>query len=123
MPEQNENLGSFFKENSKLAREYFETQIEVNRLRAVRLISKSAGYLIWIIFSLFLLFLLIIFLGIVTSIWLSNLTGSYIEGFGITTLALLVIILILALFRKALFVTPIIKAFIHHSEEPASEKE
>jgi hypothetical protein len=123
MSEHQENLGSFFKENSKLAQEYFETQMEVYRLKAVKFISKSAGYFIWIITSLFLLFVFIIFLGIVISIWLSNITGSYVEGFGITTLAILVIIIMLALLRKALFVTPIIKTFIHHSEEPVSEKE
>jgi hypothetical protein len=123
MSEHQENLGSFFKENSKLAKEYFETQMQIYRLKAVKLISKSAGYLIWIIISLFLLFLFMIFLGTIIGLWLSNITGSYIEGFGITTLALLVIIIILALLRKTLFVTPIIKTFIHHSEESTTEKE
>ena len=122
MSEHQENIGSFFKENSKLAQEYFETQMEIYRLSAVRFISKSAGYLIWIIISSFLLFLFLIFLGILTSIWISKITGSYVEGFGITTLAILVIIFVLALLRKTLFVTPIIKTFIHHSEEP-SEKD
>ena len=62
MSDNQENLGSFFKENAKLLREYFETRMKVYRLRAVRLLSKSAGYFIWIIISLFLLFLFIIFL-------------------------------------------------------------
>ena len=118
-----ENLGSFFKENKKLAKSYIETRAEIYRLRAIRLLSKSAGYFFWIIISLFLLFLFIIFLGIVTSLWLSNITGSYLAGFGITTLAFLIIIIILTLFRKVLFVNPIIKAFIHHSQEEPAEEE
>lgn len=113
-----ENLGSFFKENSALAREYFETQMEIYRLKTVRLISKTAGYFIWIIISLFLLFLFFIFLGAVAGLWLSDITGSYIAGFGITTLVILLLIIVLALLRKSLFVNPIIKAIIHRSEPP-----
>ena len=123
MFEHQENLGSFFKENSKLAHEYFETQMEIYRLKTGKFISKLAGYLIWVIASLFLLFLFTVFFGTVISIWLSDITGSYVEGFGITTLAILVIIIVLALLRKVLFVTPIIETLIYHSEEPASEKE
>jgi hypothetical protein len=116
-----ENLGSFFKENTKLLRDYFETRMKIYRLRALRLLSKSAGYFIWLIISLFLFFLFIIFLGVVVSLWLSNLTGSYIAGFGITTGIIFVLIIVLALFRKTLFVNPIIKAFISQSEEKDDE--
>jgi len=118
-----ENLGSFFKENKKLISSYIETRVEIFRLRILRILSKSAGYFFWIIISLFLAFLFIIFLGIVVSIWLSNITGSYLAGFGITTFTILIIIILLTIFRKALFVHPIIKSFIHHSQEGSSEDE
>lgn len=123
MSEQQENLGSFFKENTKLAKDYFETRMEIYRLMGIRLLSKSAGYLIWIIISLFLFFLFAVFAGVVLSFWLSNLTGSYIAGFGITTGVLLFVILLLTALRKTLFVNPIIKSIINHSEEEASEEE
>lgn len=121
MSEQQENFGSFFKENAKLAKEYFETRMEIYRLSGIRLASKSAGYLIWIIISLFLFFLFAVFAGIAVSLWLSNLTGSYIAGFGITTGAIALVILLLAAMRKALFVNPIIKSIISHSEENEEE--
>ncbi len=123
MSEQQENLGSFFKENAKMAREYFETRLEIYRLRAIRLISKSAGYFIWIIISLFLAFLLIIFLGIVLSLWFSEMTGSYLTGFSITTLILLALVIIIALLRKKLFVNPIIRAFIARAEDGDDKEE
>ncbi|HWC53911.1 MAG TPA: hypothetical protein VG676_10035 [Chitinophagaceae bacterium] len=123
MSDNQENLGSFFKENAKLLREYFETRMKVYRLRAVRLLSKSAGYFIWIIISLFLLFLFIIFLGVVLSLWFSQMTGSYIAGFSITTGIIFLVIILLALFRKPLFVNPIIKAFISQSEENIDEED
>lgn len=123
MSDNQENLGSFFKENARLLREYFETRLKIYRLRAVRLLSKSAGYFIWIIISLFLLFLFIIFLGVVLSLWFSQMTGSYIAGFSITTGIIFLVIILLALFRKALFVNPIIKAFISQSEEIIEEED
>ncbi|MBK5270703.1 MAG: hypothetical protein JJE22_06785 [Bacteroidia bacterium] len=112
-----ENIGSFIRENKKLVKSYFETRAEIYRLKAVRLLSKTAGYLIWIIISLFLALLFIIFLGIVASLWLSEITGSYLAGFSITSLGILVIIIVLALLRRVLFVNPIIKAVINHANE------
>ena len=123
MIDKQENLGSFFKENARSLKEYFETRMKIYRLQAVRMISRSAGYFMWMIISLFLLFLFIIFLGVVLSLWFSDLTGSYIAGFGITTGILFLIIILLALFRKSLFVDPIIKAFINRSEENDSEED
>src|SRR5258708_40015408 len=99
-----ENLGSFFKENKNHLKDYLDTRLDILRLKLIRVFSKSAGYFIWIIISLFLLWLFIIFLGLVTGFWLSSLTGSYTIGFGITALILLVLIIVLALLRKALFV-------------------
>ncbi len=123
MAEQQENLGSFFKENAKLAREYFETRLEIYRLRAIRLIAKSAGFFLWIIISLFLAFLLIIFLGIVVSLWFSEMTGSYLTGFSITTLIILALIIIIALLRKKIFVNPIIRTFISKTAVKDEEDE
>lgn len=122
MANQKEDLGSFFKENVQLARDYFDTRMEIYRLRMIRLLSKSAGYFLWITISLFLVFLLFIFLGLILGIWLSDVTGSYLKGFSLATLVLLVFIIILAVLRKVLFVNPIIKTFIRHSGEPEEEE-
>lgn len=123
MSDTQENFASFFKENAKLVREYFETRMKIYRLRAIRIIAKSAGYFLWIIISLFLLFLFIIFLGVILGLWLSDITGSYITGFSITTGIILLLIILLTLFRKVLFVNPIIKAFISQSEENINEED
>lgn len=112
-----ENLGTFFKDNKKLVKDYFETRLDIYRLKIIRIFSKSAGYFVWIIISLFLLFLFIIFGGLVTGFWLSELTGSYAKGFGLATLIILVIILLLALLRKVLFVNPIIRVIINNADE------
>ncbi|MBL7738670.1 MAG: hypothetical protein JNK14_05585 [Chitinophagaceae bacterium] len=119
-----DNFGSFFRENKKLVKDYFDTRMDIFRLKMIRIASRSAGYLIWIMISLFLLLLFIIFLGITTGFWLSSLTGSYTKGFGLTTLIILAVIIILAALRKALFVNPIIRNIIHRAaeeEEPVKE--
>ena len=112
-----ENLGSFFKENKKHLKDYLETRVDIFRLKMIRIFSKSAGYFIWIIVSLFLLWLFIIFMGLVTGFWLSSVTGSYTKGFGITALIILLLIILLALLRRVLFVNPIIRAVIKNANE------
>lgn len=114
---QPENLNSFFKDSKPLFKEYIETRLELFRLQAIRVISQSAGYLVWILISLFLLFLIMIFSGIVLGCWLSGLFDSYVLGFGLTTLILVVIFVLLAVFRKKLFVHPVIQAIISKTND------
>ena len=117
-----DNLGEFIKENKNLAKEYVETRIELYKLRVIRIFAKIAGSLIWIIISLILLSLLVIFMGLVTGFWLSELTGSYTKGFGLTALLVMALILILTTLRKALFIDPIIKICIRKMyDEPTEE--
>jgi hypothetical protein len=114
MPE-TETFGSFFQETRKLAKEYLDIRLETYRLMLIRLFSKSAGYLIWIIVSLCLVSLFFVFAGLATGFWLSEITGSYTKGFGLTTLIVLTVVILLALFRKALFVNPIVRKIIRRS--------
>jgi hypothetical protein len=112
-----DNLGSFFKDSKPLLKDYAETKLEIYRLQAIRLVSRSAGFLVWVLIALFLLFLIMIFSGIVLACWLSGLLHSYVLGFGITTLILVVFFILLTVFRKALFVQPVMQAIIKKTNE------
>lgn len=112
-----ENLGSYIRENKELLQEYIETRLEIVRLQGVRAGSKAGGYLVWLLVSMFLLFLIFIFAGLVLALWLSDLTGSYIKGFGYSTLILIGIALLVALFRKPLFINPAIRTMIRQLHE------
>lgn len=116
-PEGTEDLGSFFRENTRLLREYAEARIELMKLKFLRGSARAAGTFLWIIISLFLLFLLVIFAGLVLGFWLSAKTGSYTTGFGITTLFMLLLLLLLAVFRRALFIDPFIRTFIRRTAD------
>jgi hypothetical protein len=121
-----ENLGSFFKENKNLVKEYLDTRLEIYKLKIIRILSKSAGNLIWIIISLFLILLFSIFLALVGGFWLSDLTGSYVKGFGIITLIILLKIVLLTIFRKTLFINPIVRLIVSKTadeEIAGNEKE
>jgi hypothetical protein len=118
---QTEDLGSFFQENKALLKEYLETRLEIYRLQGIRIASKAAGYLAWVVISLFLLFLILLFSGIVLGCWLSGLTHSYTAGFGITTGVLIIIFAFLALLRKSLFVNPLTQNIIRKTNEDFNE--
>ncbi|HVU59198.1 MAG TPA: hypothetical protein VHD83_29250 [Puia sp.] len=114
---QPDNLGSFISENKTILKEYVETRMEIYRLQSLRIFSKSAGYFAWIIVSLFLAFLIVIFGGLMLGYWFSSMLGSYVKGFGLITLILVVLFVLLALFRKRLFVDPVVQSIIQRSRE------
>ena len=120
---QPENLGAFFRENKQLLKAYVETRIEIVRLQGVRMFSKSMGFMVWIIIASLLGFLVLIFSGLVLGFWLSGLTHSYVSGFGITTLILLGLLIVLILLRNVLFVNPIIRKVIQGSQETNTTEE
>ena len=120
---QPDNLGSFFSENKTLLKEYLETRMEIYRLQSLRIFSKSAGYFAWGLISLFLVFLILLFSGMAVGFWFSSLLSSYVKGFGLVTLLLVVVFILLAVFRKALFVDPVIHSIIQRSKEEEELKE
>jgi hypothetical protein len=122
-PPQPDDLGSFFRENKSLLKEYLETRLEILRLQALRIISQAAGNLAWIIVSLFLVFLFILFAGLAFGYWLSNLLHSYARGFGLTALLLLLMLGLLAAFGKSWFVTPVVRKIIDQAAEITDEEE
>lgn len=114
---QPDNLGAFIAENKTLLKEYLETRLEIYRLQGLRVFAKSAGYFAWVLLSLFLVFLFLLFGGLMTAYWFSGLFHSYVKGFGLVALLILLIFVLLAIFRKALFVEPVIQSIIQKSKE------
>jgi hypothetical protein len=118
---QPDNLGSFFAQNKSLLKEYLETRMEIYRLQSVRLFAQSAGLFIWVLLSLFLGFLFLMFGGMMVAFWFSNMFHSYVKGFGLVTLLILLVFVLLAVFRKVLFVEPVIHSVIQKSKEEEDE--
>jgi hypothetical protein len=119
---QPDNLGGFFAENKKLLKEYLETRLEIYRLQSLRLFAKSAGYFAWILISLFLAFLFLLFGGMMVAFWFAAIFHSNVMGFGLVTLLILMIFILIAIFRKRIFVDPVIHSVIQRSREEGEEE-
>jgi hypothetical protein len=114
---QADNLGSFFAENKTLLREYLDTRLEIYRLQTLRIFARSAGLFVWLLLSLFLAFLFLLFGGMMIAFWFSGLFHSQVKGFGLVAGLILLIFVLLAVFRKALFVEPVIQLVIQKTQE------
>jgi hypothetical protein len=112
-----QNLGSFIAENKNLVKEYLETRMEIYRLQSMRVAAKSAGMIAWIFLSLLLGFLFFLFGGLMLAYWFAGIFHSYVKGFGVVALLILVVFLLIAAFRRMLFVDPVIQAIIQKSKE------
>ena len=112
-----QNLGGFIAENSAILKEYLETRMEIYRLQSTRVAAKSAGMIAWIFLSLLLGFLFLLFGGLMVAYWFAGIFHSYVKGFGLVALLILVVFVLIAVFRRALFVEPVIQAIIQKSKE------
>jgi len=114
---QEENIGSFFRENKDVIKEYLETRYEIIRLKGIRTISKIAGSLAWVLVSLLLGLLVLIFGGMTLGFWLSSVFESMTAGFGVTTLFIIFLLVLLTLLRKQLFINPVMRSIIKSSAD------
>ena len=117
-----ENLGDFFKENKKLVADYIETRIEIFKLNAIKLVAKSLSLLILIGLVSFMVLFFLLFLVISFSWFMADQLGSATLGFLCGGGVFLLIILISVLFRKALFLNPLIRIFLHASSQEDEEE-
>jgi|GEM_PF-277044 len=114
---QADNLGSFFAENKTLLKEYLETRLEIYRLQTLRMFARSAGLFVWLLLSLFLLFLFLLFGGMMVAFWFSGLLHSQVKGFGLVAGLILLLFILLTIFRRVLFVDPVIQIVIQKTQE------
>lgn len=120
---QADNLGSFFAENKALLKEYLETRLEIYRLQSLRTLARSAGLFVWLLLSLFLAFLFLLFGGMMVAFWFSGLFHSQVKGFGLVACLILLIFILLVIFRRVLFVEPVIQLVIQKTQEEGKEED
>lgn len=106
--EEPEDLKQFAENMEELIREYISLQKQTARLTAIQYLAKAGGAVLDGVIGFILLCMVLLFGAITMGFWLSRLTGSYVSGFGLLSLILLVIAIILHLCRKILFVNPVL---------------
>jgi hypothetical protein len=117
------DLGAYLKENKDLLQRYIETRVEILRLQLIRSSSKAIGSLVWLIVLLFIFFLLLIFIGLILGFLFAELTGSNVIGFSISTGILFLFALLLIVFRRKLFIDPVVHLLIGIFSSSVDEEE
>ena len=112
-----ENLGDFYKENKKLVSDYIETRIELIKLGAIKTLAKTLSALILVALISFMVLFFLLFLVIAFSWYMADQLGSAALGFLCGGGVFVAILLLSIIFRRALFLNPLIRIFLLASTE------
>jgi len=118
-----ETFNDFYQENRKLLAEYLDTRLQLLRLLAIRILSRTFSMFIVVCLVSFMVLFFLLFLVISFSWLMADVTGSAALGFLCGAGIFLVIIILAIVFRKPLFLNPLIRLFIHTSTQEADEDE
>lgn len=118
-----ENLDDFYKENKKLIGDYIDTRIELLKLGAIKITAKTLSALLLIALISFMVLFFVLFLVIAFSWFMADQLGSASLGFLSGGGVFLLIITLSVLFRRALFLNPLIRIFIHIATDDEFEEE
>ena len=97
---------------SKDLQQYVRVQSDILRLEISNKLAVGSSVLALVILVALLAFVFVIFLTLSAGIWLSELMGSYVQGFGIVTVALFLKLVLILIFRKQLITRPIQNAIV-----------
>jgi hypothetical protein len=117
----NETFSEFYQENSKLLSEYLETRMQLIRLMAIKTISRTFSMFIVICLVSFMVLFFLLFLVISFSWLMADVTGSAALGFLCGAGVFLLMLFLGIIFRKPLFLNPLIRLFIHTSTQEEDE--
>jgi len=106
------SFSGFFNENKALLQEYLEVRVKLFKLQVIKAMSRSLSLLFaFLVVAAFTLFV-ILFLGLSFSFWLAEETGSNVTGFAGGAGLFFIFLLLIIIFRKPLFMSPLIRLFI-----------
>lgn len=109
------NLNDFYTENKRLVSEYIETRLQLLKLTSVRSLARTLSMLILVTLFTFMVLFFLLFVVIAFSWWMSDKLGSAALGFLSGGGLFLLILLLAIVFRKPLFLNPLIRLFIQSS--------
>jgi len=116
-----ETLNDFYQENRKLVTEYLETRMQLIRLTAIRTLSRTFSLFIVICLVSFMVLFFLLFLVIAFSWQMADVTGSAALGFLCGAGVFLLLLTLGIVFRKPLFLNPLIRLFIQSSANEEEE--
>lgn len=117
------NFAGFFNENKSLVREYLDVRVKLLKLQAIKATSRSLGILFTVFLVASFALFVILFLGIAFALWLGKVTGSNIAGFAGGAGLFFVFLLLIAIFRKPLFMDPLVRKIVSEMSHDLYETE
>ena len=117
------NFSGFFNENKALLREYLDVRVKLFKLQVIKAMSRSLGMLFAILVVAAISLFVVLFLGMSFSFWLAEETGSNVAGFAGGAGLFFVFLLLVIVFRKPLFMSPLIRLFIREMSADLYESE
>lgn len=122
--EQEEKTGSNpLSELSSNLQDYVRVQSDILRLELTSKLAVGSSVLALVILVALIAFVFVIFITLSLGLWLSELTGSYVQGFGIVTGIIFLKLIVVLVFRKKLITRPIQNAIIRNALNNASNDE
>ena len=106
------NFSAFFNENKALLREYLELRVRLFKLQVIKAMSRSLGLLFAMLVVAAIGLFVVLFLGMSFSFWLAEKSGSNTIGFAGGAGLFFIFLLLVIVFRKPLFMSPLIRLFI-----------
>lgn len=116
-----EDLQSYLENMKQLITEYILLQKQAMRLSAIRYMAKFGGAILERLVGFILIALVTLFAAITLGFWLSSITGSLTAGFGLVTIGLILLAILIHLGRNRLFVNPLVNTLITKLHEHPSE--
>lgn len=117
------DFSSFFSGSKKVIEHYIRTRIALLRVRMTLSLTNVLSSLLSMILVAFLFMVVLIFMGVTLGFWLSGLLGSYTRGFGVTTLAYILLVLLCLRFRERLFRRPMLNLVAQALHEEPRDQE
>ncbi len=121
------NLIDRIKNIPQSIRDYVQSEKELLRMKMVKAASAAAGNLLAAIFIIIFLNIFFAIVGVTLGLWWGYLLENYIQGFALSALLFLVLLILIVVFRKPLLINPIINAavggMISKDKLPEDEKD
>jgi hypothetical protein len=106
------NLSELAENMKRLVEEYYSLQKKTAGLTLIRYLAKTGGATMDGVIRVILVAAVFVFASVTCALWLGKITGSLVNGFGLMTIILLILSLIIHALRKSLFVNPLVHRLI-----------
>lgn len=103
-------------------RRLVEKEWELVKLKSVLTLSRLIANAYAFIFLAIFINITLVLVGLFIGFWLTEVTGSFTQGFGLTAAIFVLVSILLLIFRKALLVNPFSSALLHFYQKLKKEE-